>query len=51
MIEAFWWRMQVELLDRSRWMARVELTQDAIFQHIEVFHKPPPAPLEPPRQS
>lgn len=37
MIEAFWSRMQVELLDRHRWHTRVELA-NAIFEYLEVFH-------------
>ena len=37
MIEAFWSRMQVELLDTCRWKTRVELA-NAIFEYIEVFH-------------
>ena len=37
MIEAFWSRMQVELLDSRRWKTRVELA-NAIFEYIEVFH-------------
>ena len=37
MIEAFWSRMQVELLDTRRWKMRVELA-NAIFEYIEVFH-------------
>jgi putative transposase len=37
MIEAFWSRMQVELLDRQRWMTRVELA-NAIFEYLEIFH-------------
>jgi putative transposase len=37
MIEAFWSRMQVELLDRHRWRTRVELA-NAIFEYLEVFH-------------
>jgi putative transposase len=37
MIEAFWSRMQVELLDTRRWQTRVELA-NAIFEYIEVFH-------------
>ncbi len=37
MIEAFWSRMQVELLNTRRWRTRVELA-NAIFQYIEVFH-------------
>jgi len=37
MIESFWSRMQVELLDRRRWRTRVELA-NAIFEYLEVFH-------------
>jgi putative transposase len=37
MIEAFWSRMQVELLDRHRWKTRIELA-NAIFEYLEVFH-------------
>ncbi len=37
MMEAFWSRMQVELLDTRRWKTRVELA-NAIFEYIEVFH-------------
>ena len=37
MIEAFWSRMQVELLDRHRWHTRVELA-NAIFEYLELFH-------------
>jgi transposase InsO family protein len=37
MIEAFWSRMQVELLDTRRWKTRVELA-NAIFEYIEIFH-------------
>jgi putative transposase len=37
MIESFWSRMQVELLDRRRWRTRVELST-AIFEYLEVFH-------------
>jgi putative transposase len=36
-IELFWSRMQVELLDRNRWKARVELA-NAIFEYLESFH-------------
>jgi putative transposase len=32
MIEAFWSRMQVELLDRQRWRTRIELV-NAIFEY------------------
>jgi putative transposase len=37
MIEAFWSRMPVELLDRQHWHTRVELA-NAIFEYLEVFH-------------
>ena len=36
-IESFWSRMQVELLDRQRWKTRVELA-NGIFEYIEVFY-------------
>ena len=38
MIESFWSRMQVELLNRNHWSTRVELAS-AIFEHLEFFHK------------
>ena len=37
MIESFWSRMQVELLDRRRWKTRLQLTS-AIFEYLEIFH-------------
>lgn len=37
MIESFWSRMRVELLDRKRWETRVELA-NAIFEYLEIFH-------------
>jgi putative transposase len=37
MIESFWSRMQVELLDRQRWRTRTELA-NAIFEYLEIFH-------------
>jgi putative transposase len=37
MIESFWSRMQVELLDRHRWRTRLELA-NAIFEYLEIFH-------------
>jgi putative transposase len=37
MIESFWSRMQVELLNRQRWRTRVELA-NAIFEYLEIFH-------------
>jgi putative transposase len=36
-IESFWSRMQVELLDRKKWKTRVELA-NAIFEYLEIFH-------------
>ena len=36
-VESFWGRMQVELLNRRRWRTRVELA-NAIFEYIESFH-------------
>ena len=37
MIESFWSRMQVKLLDRKHWKTRVELA-NAIFEYLEIFH-------------
>ena len=37
MIEAFWSRVQVELLDRQTWRTRIELA-NAIFDYLEIFH-------------
>ncbi|MFI0372648.1 IS3 family transposase [Actinomadura sp. 1N219] len=36
-IESFWGRMQVELLNRQRWRTRIELT-NASFEYLEIFH-------------
>ena len=36
-IESFWSRMQVELLDRQRWQTRVEQA-NAIFEYLEIFY-------------
>jgi putative transposase len=36
-IEAFWSRMQVELLDRQRWRTRIELA-NAMFEYLEIWH-------------
>jgi transposase InsO family protein len=36
-IESFWGRMQVELLNRQRWKTRTELA-NAIFEYLEIFH-------------
>lgn len=37
MIESFWSRMQVELLNRRRWKTRIELA-NAIFEYLEIWH-------------
>lgn len=37
MMESFWARMQVELLNRKRWKTRIELAT-AIHDYIELFH-------------
>lgn len=37
MVEAFWARMQVELLNRRKWKTRVELAA-AIHDYIEIWH-------------
>ena len=36
-IESFWGRMQVELLNRRKWKTRIELA-NAIFEYLEIFH-------------
>lgn len=36
-VESFWARMQVELLNRHRWRTRIELA-NAIFEYLEIFH-------------
>ncbi len=37
MMESFWARMQVELLNRRRWRTRLDLA-NAIFEYLEIFH-------------
>ena len=37
MIESFWSRMQVELLDTERWKTRIELA-NAILDYLEIWH-------------
>jgi transposase InsO family protein len=37
MIESFWSRMQVELLDRKKWNTRIELA-NAMFEYLEIWH-------------
>lgn len=36
-VESFWARMQVELLNRQKWRTRIELA-NAIFDYIEIWH-------------
>jgi putative transposase len=36
-IESFWSRMQVELLNRQRWRTRLELA-NAVFEYLEIFY-------------
>ena len=36
-MESFWARMQVEFLDRRRWLTRIELA-NATFECLEIFH-------------
>ncbi|GAA4364010.1 hypothetical protein GCM10023088_07730 [Actinomadura verrucosospora] len=37
MMDSFWSRMQVELLDRQRWRTRIE-PANAIFEYLEIWH-------------
>jgi putative transposase len=37
MMEAFWARLQTELLNRQRWRTRLQLA-NAIFEYLEIFH-------------
>ena len=37
MIESFWLRMQVELLNRRRGNTRIELA-NAMFEYLEIWH-------------
>ena len=36
-IESFWSRRQVDLLNRGRWNTRIELA-NAIFEYLEIWH-------------
>ncbi|MQA12591.1 MAG: transposase [Pseudonocardiaceae bacterium] len=36
-IESFWSRMQIELLNRQRWRTRIELA-NAMFEYLEIWH-------------
>ena len=37
LMESFWARVQVELLNRRRWRTRLELFT-ALFEYLEIFH-------------
>ncbi len=37
LIEAFWARLQTELLNRKKWKTRIELSS-ALFDYLEIFH-------------
>jgi transposase InsO family protein len=37
LMEAFWSRVQVELLDQRAWRTRLELA-NALFEYLEIFH-------------
>src|SRR5215208_3634225 len=37
LMESFWSRVQVELLDRQVWSTRLELAT-ALFEYLEIFH-------------
>jgi putative transposase len=37
MVESFWSRMQVEVLNRKRWRTRIELA-NAMFEYLEIWH-------------
>lgn len=37
MMESYWSRVQVELLDRRRWRTRLELST-ALFEYLDIFH-------------
>ena len=37
MMESFWSRMQIELLNRKKWRTRLDLA-NAIFDYIEIFY-------------
>jgi hypothetical protein len=39
LMESFWGRMQVELLNRRKWKTRIELAT-AIHDYIELWHNP-----------
>ncbi len=37
LMEAFWARLQTELLNRKTWKTRIELST-ALFDYLEIFH-------------
>jgi putative transposase len=37
LMESFWSRVRVELLDRQAWATRLELSM-ALFEYLELFH-------------
>ncbi|MES5819757.1 integrase core domain-containing protein [Streptomyces sp. RG80] len=37
MMESFWARVQIKLLNRRRWRTRLELST-ALFERLEIFH-------------
>jgi putative transposase len=37
LMESFWSRVQIELLDRQVWSTRLELAT-ALFEYLELFH-------------
>jgi len=37
MVESFWARMQVGLLNRKRWKTHVDLA-NTIFEYLDIFH-------------
>jgi len=37
-IEAFWARLQTELLNRRKWKRRVLSSVTALFEYLEIFH-------------
>ncbi|MGD0833210.1 MAG: integrase core domain-containing protein [Candidatus Dormibacteria bacterium] len=36
-IESFWGRLQIELLNRQKWRTRIELSS-ALFEYLEILH-------------
>jgi transposase InsO family protein len=40
-IESFWARLQTELLNRTKWKTRIELST-ALFDYLEIFYNRTP---------